>query len=63
MYMNEIIAYGSNTVNSRRAKRKPPKGGYHAQMKQKEKCSMFMHRFIIQRFILHSPPLRIPFYP
>jgi len=51
MYINEIIAYGTNIVNSRRVKRKPPKGGYHAQMKQKEENSTFIAAPDIQHFI------------
>ena len=55
MYIIVIIADAANTVNSRRAKRKPPKGGYHAQMKQSEENSLFMLIIDIQHFIRFSP--------
>jgi len=61
MYINEIIAYGPNTVKARAAKRKPPKGGYHAQIRQKEEISMLLRATDTQHFILNSPLLRIPF--
>jgi len=36
VYFSEIIAHFPYTVNERAAKRKPPKGGYHAQKKRKD---------------------------
>ncbi|MBQ8619887.1 MAG: hypothetical protein IJ418_20595 [Clostridia bacterium] len=61
MYINEIIARRANIVNSRRAKRKPPKGGYHAQIGQIEENSTFIAAVHIQHFIADSPLLAIPF--
>jgi len=40
MNISEIIARFPYSVNERGAKRKPPKGGYHAQKKQKEEEDM-----------------------
>ena len=40
VYLKKIIPQQKIAVNLRRAKRKPPKGGYHAQKKIEAERSM-----------------------